>query len=800
MSKRRPGRPRKRRTYKKPPTRRIREKEDSNLFSTMNPETKKAVFVLVLLILSFLTFLALFNFSGSLGIWMLKAMKWLLGWLYFLLPFVLAILGFLFLNPKKYVLKLRHYLGLVFLFLSSTALLNLIVGFEDIFAKLNLGQGGGYLGIVLFWPFFKLAGFWGTLVLLLGLFIISILLTFDLSIRDLNIPAKIRENISFQRKKIDDEDNDASFDYVSEEDEDLEEGTIEDEDEEIKDEDGGAFVSADKIESKEHRKKIYRDIQIPLELLNDNGSEPTSYNIESSKEKIKKTLAHFGIQVEMTEVNVGPTVTQFTLRPGEGVRLQKIVSLQNNLSLALAARSVRIEAPIPGRSLVGIEVPNKVVSIVRLKEIISSEKFQSPNGHLKFALGKDVAGNVKVADLAKMPHLLIAGATGTGKSVCINTLIISLLYKLNPNELKLILIDPKRVELFPYNGIPHLLTPVITKVDKAINALRWAVNEMEERYDLLQKVNKVNIYLYNKLIRKPENKMPNIVIIIDELAYLTSINKAEIESVIIRLAQMGRATGIHLVLAMQRPSVDIVTGTIKANITSRIAFFVASQVDSRTMIDTSGAEKLLGNGDMLFICDTYPKPRRLQGALLTPEEKDAVIKYLKQQAEPDYLEEITEEQDKGIPGFSGSSSNRDELFNQAKQAILSSGQASSTYLMRALSVGYARGAKILDQLEAAGIIGPHNGPKPREILVQADDEEILESPIVDSENLEKQAQLEEVADEILEKNEVLREEKLADDEEVEKDSNFVRKEETKEDKTNLAPEGISDDEDEFEIE
>ncbi len=819
MSKRRPGRPRKRRIYKRPPTRRIREKEDPNLFSTINPETKKAVFVLVLLVLSFLSFLALFNFSGSLGIWMLKVMKWVLGWLYFLLPFVLAVLGFLFLNPGKYVLKLRHYLGLVVLFLSSTALLNLIIGFENIFAKIKLGQGGGYLGIILFWPFFKLAGFWGTLVLLLGLFIISILLTFNLSIRDLNLPAKIRENISFQRRKIDEEDDDnASFDYASEE-EDEEEGIIEEEeeDEEIKDDDGGAFVSADRIKSKEHRKKVYQDIQIPFSLLEENGSKPKSFDIEGGKEKIKRTLANFGINVEMQEVNVGPTVTQFTLKPDEGVRLSKIVSLQNNLSMSLSAHPLRIEAPIPGKPLVGIEVPNKIKSKVKLKEILSTEAFQYSQGHLKFALGKNVAGQVKIADLAKMPHLLIAGATGSGKSVCINALIISLLYKLNPNELKLILADPKKVELSPYNGIPHLLTPVITKADKTINALKWAVAEMDKRYDLISKLNKRDIYSYNKAVRKTENKMSSIVIIIDELAYLMTTNSAEVETAIIRLAQMSRAVGIHLVLATQRPSVNVITGLIKANITSRIAFAVASQIDSRTILDASGAEKLLGEGDMLFISSNLNKPRRLQGAFVSEAERERIIEYLKQQAEPDYLEEVTEEQNKGIPGFSGSVGEADSLLAEAKRVILKYEQASATFLQRRLSVGYARAAKILDQLEAAGVVGPHNGPKPREILIQEEDEEILESPLIDTEEAAKQEdlnQLEEAADEILEKNEVLEEEELRDEGEAKEDNNFTphhfqnakgagfiqADEPKKENKTNFAPEGISDDEDEFEIE
>lgn len=788
MAKRRRGRPIKT-TYTRAPIRRrvgrhrkrrsiIQKQRDNNLFSTLSPETKKGIFVFTLLIIGFLSFLALFDLSGALGRYIVKGMKLVFGWLYFLVPFIFVILGFLLLNPRKYVIKTRHYVGLLLFLLTTTGLLNLIVGFNEIIEKIKLGQGGGYFGMVFYYPFYKLAGFWGTSVLLLGLFVVSVLLTFELSIPDLNIFNKLRESIRLKKRRIDDQ---AEFDkLIEEEDEYINEDDIYEED--SFEEDESSFTedledkgkeSAEDVKdkgSKVRHRKIYKNIQIPLDLLDDNHSKPTSYDIENNKERIKKTLYNFGMEVEMGKVSVGPTFTQFTLKPSEGIRLSKIVSLQNNLSLSLAAHPIRIEAPIPGRSLVGIEVPNRIVSIVHLKEILSSDKFQRPGGHLKFALGKDVAGNNKVVDLAKMPHLLIAGATGSGKTVCINSLIISLLYKLNPNQLKLILIDPKQVELSPYNGIPHLLTPVITKVDKTVNALKWAIVEMERRYDLLHSANTgdiYDIYSYNNYISDPNDKMSNIIIIIDELADLMVVNPIDVETSIIRLAQKARAVGIHLVLATQRPSVNVVTGLIKTNITSRIAFTVASQIDSRTIIDIAGAEKLLGNGDMLYISAEISKPRRFQGIFVSGQEKKRIINFLKKQAEPDYLEEVTETPSRSIPGFISSHDN-DSLLVEARAIVTKYDKASATLLQRILRVGYARAARILDQLEDMGIVGPANGPKPRDVLIREEDE-ILGYPAVDQAELEEvddngiNEELEQTADEILEKDEYIKDEPEAED-------------------------------------
>ena len=784
MAKKRRGRPRKKATSKgvlRSRSRRTMSGKDDNLFSSISLETKKGIFVFVLLIIGFLSFLALFDLSGAMGRFMVRAMEWIFGWLHFLIPFIFIILGFLLLNSRKYIIRTRHYIGLALFLLSSTGLMNLIIGFSEIFEKIKLGQGGGYFGLVLYWPFFKLAGFWGALVLLLGTLIVSILLTFELSVHDLNILNKLREAISLKRDRID-EDEYIDQDDVYEEEE-FEEVIEEDEQKAIDDDIAENISETNKLtkgfQKKEHKKKVYKKIIIPINLLDNNGSKPVSCDIENNKARIKKTLSHFGIEVEMREVNVGPTVTQFTFKPNEGIKLSRIMALQNDLALSLAARSVRIEAPIPGRALVGVEVPNKVVSIVRLKEVITDKKFrESGPGSLKFAAGKDVSGRNIFVDLAKLPHLLIAGTTGSGKSVSINALIISLLYRLNPNELKFIFVDPKRVELSPYNGIPHLLTPVITKVDKTINALKWLVDEMDSRYDLLAKTNKRDINSYNAAVRKIENKMYNIVLIIDELATFMVHSRNEIEIPIIRLAQMSRAVGIHLVLATQRPSVNVITGLIKANINSRIAFNVPSQIDSRTMIDMGGAEKLLGKGDMLFTTAELSKPKRLQGVFISEEERDRIIGFLKEQAEPDYLEEVTEAPNQGIPGFMGMNGKVDSLLAQAREVVIQSDKASATLLQRRLSVGYARAAKILDQLEEAGVVGPANGPKAREVLTR-EGEEVLDPPLIEVDADGLNEELEEAADEILENNSVIEEsdniEKIDEDDAValEKDDEVI---------------------------
>lgn len=454
--------------------------------------------------------------------------------------------------------------------------------------------------------------------------------------------------------------------------------------------------------------------------------------LRSKAEQIKQKLANFGIDVTMQDVNIGPSVMQYTLKPAEGVKLSKIVNLKHDLALALSAKSIRIEAPIPGRDVVGIEMPNDKRISVRMKELLMSDTFAKVKSNLRLALGRDVAGHPLIADLAKMPHLLVAGQTGSGKSVGINSFLLSLIYQNSPNDLRLILVDPKRVELVPYNGIPHLLTPVINDTEKTVSALKWAVAEMTRRYIELSKVHVRNIVEYND---KPEtDKMPYIVIVIDELADLMMVSGKEVEGAICRLAQMARAVGIHLIIATQRPSVDVITGLIKANIPTRISFRVAQGVDSKTILDAVGAEDLLGQGDMLFVPPGQSDPVRVQGAFLSTEEVRRVTNAIKLDLgdeAPEYNDEITDKaktdsiqipgvQPASAGGNTGADSTDDQLVVAAARVLVETGKASTSLLQRRLSLGFARAARIMDLMEERGFVGPSQGAKAREIYVTAE--------------------------------------------------------------------------------
>ncbi|HRV76105.1 MAG TPA: DNA translocase FtsK [Candidatus Saccharimonadales bacterium] len=415
-------------------------------------------------------------------------------------------------------------------------------------------------------------------------------------------------------------------------------------------------------------------------------------------------------------------MTQYTLKPAAGVKLNKITSLDTNLALNLSASSIRLEAPIPGKGAVGVEVPNKKSAMVTMRSILESKEWKSANDPLAFAVGKDIAGHAVIGDLGGMPHLLVAGQTGSGKSVMINTLISSLLFRHGPSEVKLILVDPKQVELAPYNGIPHLLTPVIVEPEKTLSALKWAVNEMERRYSLLAENGHRNIKGYNG-DKKIEESMPYIVIVIDELADLMMVAARDVEGLIVRIAQKARAVGIHLVLATQRPSVDVITGLIKANIPARIAFTVASQIDSRTIIDQAGAEKLLGKGDMLITTAQNPKPRRVQAAWIDDPEVVKVINQIKTQRPPEYNDEVVAQpvqlNGKGGVVFDGGGGgdSDDDMYNDAVAAVMAAGKASASLLQRRLRVGYARAARLMEEMEEQGVIGPADGSRPRDVLV-----------------------------------------------------------------------------------
>ncbi|HXF43855.1 MAG TPA: DNA translocase FtsK, partial [Candidatus Paceibacterota bacterium] len=483
--------------------------------------------------------------------------------------------------------------------------------------------------------------------------------------------------------------------------------------------------SGDKLASKTFARpaKIKNYVPPPTNLLSSTLEKPTIGDLRANANIVKRTLDGFGIPVEMGEINVGPTVTRYTLKPAEGVKLSRLTALHQDLALALAAHPVRIEAPIPGKSLVGIEVPNKSAAVVRLGSLIIHPDFQKASP-LTFVLGRNVSGEPIFADIAKMPHMLIAGATGSGKSILIHSLIISLLYKNSPDMLKLIMIDPKRVELSVYDGIPHLLSPVITDNKKSLGVLRWAVSEMDRRYELLLQAGARDIKSYNQ----GREKLPYLLIVIDELADLMASFGREVEGSIIRLAQMSRATGIHLVVSTQRPSVEVITGLIKANITSRVALQVASQVDSRTILDNAGAEKLLGSGDLLFVSAELSKPRRIQGAFVTEDEVKKVVSFIRDNNKVEVEEEVPSfDSENGGNGLTGSpevtldldeygNGSDDDLYEEAVQLVRSAKKASASLLQRRLRVGYARAARLLDIMEERGVVGPGEGAKPREVF------------------------------------------------------------------------------------
>ena len=479
-----------------------------------------------------------------------------------------------------------------------------------------------------------------------------------------------------------------------------------------------------------------------LELLEKNESGADAGDTRQNAQIIHDTLSEFNIEAAMGDINVGPKVTQYTLRPPSGVKLTRITALETNIALNLAAQSLRIEAPIPGQKAVGIEVPNRKAAEVRLRSTLSSKQWAAARDPLSFGIGKDISGQVVVGELGKMPHLLIAGQTGSGKSVMINTLLCSLLYRNSPSDMKLILVDPKQVEMAPYADIPHLLTPVINEPEKTISALKWAVNEMERRYKLLAGEKIRSIKEYNKRLQSRAKKiaiadengnvqehedgsMPYIVIVIDEMSDLMMMAKKDVETLIVRLAQKSRAVGIHLVLATQRPSVNVITGLIKANVPARIAFTVASQVDSITILDQSGAEKLLGQGDMLFYVTSMSKPKRIQGAWVTDDEVNKITDHLRMQMAPQYNDEVVA-QPVQLDGKGGVvmdlSEGGDDKFKDAVRVVVERRKASTSMLQTRLGIGYQRAARIIEEMEERGIIGPQNGSKPRDVLISSPEE------------------------------------------------------------------------------
>lgn len=703
--------------------------------------------------------------AGAIGNFMSSGISYLFGRSGYFLACILVATGVLIIFGKDSALKKRVSIAGCFLTIVISMLFSIIDGHlvEKAFSAMvfeldhSASKGGGIIGAFMGSLSVNMFSMTGTVILMILLVLISGVLVTPKSIyeylstggKKLKIERSVPKERSSKSRKSYDNKMDAKNDFEQQA-EDVKQIKILDyaeirpvpKQENVKVDEGLKSTheasSKDKNEISDKKKKI--DIgkeEKEIEKLIDKAEESFEYefpsieyldkNIKDNNQRnkkevmasarlLEKTLGDFGVKAKVSEVSVGPTVTRYELQPEPGVKVSKIVNLSNDLALSLATSDVRIEAPIPGKAAIGIEVPNKSSDVVHIREIIESNTFKKHSSKISFALGKKLSGSVVVADISKMPHLLIAGATGAGKSVCINSIIISILYKATPDEVKLILIDPKMVELNNYNGIPHLLIPVVTDPKHAAGALNWGIKEMTERYKAFKDAGVRDIIRYNEVAReKKEKPMPRIVIIIDELADLMMVSPREVENAICRLAQLARAAGIHLVLATQRPSVDVITGLIKANIPSRISFSVSSMMDSRTILDMGGAEKLLGRGDMLYYPVGEPKPIRLQGTFISDKEVEKVVDYVKRDSEPQYREEVIEEIKEVKNPIDEDF--EDEMLPKAIELAVENGSISTSQLQRKLRLGYSRAGRIIDEMEERGIISGPDGSKPRKVLI-----------------------------------------------------------------------------------
>jgi len=737
---------------------RISEKMRKSSRFILPEGAKRWILGTVMLLIAIIIVLSFFNLAGTVGGLLMKTSSFLIGRAIFVMPLVFVIGGLIFFRTE--------YEN--FFWPAILAILIVTLGISGTLGCLNPeAKQGGWIGFIISWPLTSTFGFLVAQIIFLAIIIIGGFIFWHLlpriSPKEISGEPEEKESLvartikrvrlapKFKVKEIPP--------FPSQKEEQVE----------------PKVLTPELRIKKVPQKPLISEYQPPpINLLEPERGLPTSGDTRTNSAIIKKTLQNFSIEVAMSEINIGPTVTQYTLKPAEGVKLSKITTLSNDLSLALASHPIRIEAPIPGRSLVGIEVPNKVRAFVKLKNLIENPIFQRSISNLTFALGKDVAGNPLFADLSKMPHLLVAGATGTGKTIFLNSLILSLLYQSptnvnpfggGPETLRFILIDPKRVEFTAYNDLPHLLCPVIYDATKTVNALRWLTGEMERRFEVLAEKKARDVISYNAKYFQvlgsevtngsfnsgisdsksqiPESNienlelMPYIIVIIDELADLMAAKGREVEAGIVRLAQMARAVGIHLVVATQRPSVEVITGLIKANITSRITFQVASQVDSRTVLDMAGAEKLLGLGDMLYVSAEIVKPKRIQGVYVSDKEVKKITKYIKSKAKvslgPKDLE-IREEIENGlavdlerslkVPESKLGSFSREEdpLYEEAKRVVIRARKASASLLQRRLRIGYARAARLIDTLEERGVVGPGEGAKPRKVYIPSEEE------------------------------------------------------------------------------
>lgn len=687
------------------------------------------------------------NAVGIVGAYLAGAILFILGISGYLLPLITFVWGINKFSGKSTQGIYTKLIGIAVFFISGASILSIF--FSDV--AHNSMHKGGLLG---YWISIHAIGYFGRTgsyvilftLLVLSLFLITEFLLLPLLVSMINIamqPFKKIRDLRFNLKTFSTERPSISESKIvrTEKHEARESSLEKSVVMEAKKETRHLFPG--KMEKKRNLapkdippikpKRIIGDYKLPpLDLLNSPpplAERHIENDIDNNLRILEETLRDFGIEVKVTQADRGPVITRYELQPAAGVKVQKIVALSDDIALALKAHSVRIVAPIPGKSRVGVEVPNSTTTTVYLKEILESKEFQSSESKLTIVLGKDTAGVPIVTDLADMPHILIAGTTGSGKTVCVNSIITSILFNATPDEVKLIMVDPKMVEMACFDGLPHLLCPVVTDPKKVSSTLKWVLKEMEDRYKLFARLGVRNIDIYNEKLEKDKeidinaevrkedlSPLPYIVIIIDELADLMMISSQDVENAITRLAQLSRAVGIHIILATQRPSVDVITGVIKANFPARISFQVASKVDSRTVLDANGADKLLGKGDMLFLRPGTSKPIRAQGNLVTDEEIERVIEFIKSQKEPVYIEEIIND-NAGILG--DRTPEEDELYEEAKRIIIETGQASISMLQRRLRIGYSRAARLIDMMEANGVVGRYRGSKSREILVKA---------------------------------------------------------------------------------
>lgn len=707
----------------------------------LTPELRHELFGITMVTGGVLALVSLVGLNvGPLGVFIAKLLKYTFGIGAVVIPLVLFIVGLKYIVAKSSITYSVKFWGLLLLYFMVLAIYHHIKvpsGYEIM--PDSLVSGGGFAGGAILFSLRKLLGVHGSIIVLSALLLCSILMTttWSLSKTLLQAKSKAEESFTSAREAIaasaetifsESEESKRQPVFYDQQLDDRPEFVMPPRTREESNTSSNVYTAAkESVQAqpfevaKDSTGDINTDYGLPpvsiLKKPNRPRSTKVSKEVVENARILEQTLDSFGVSAKVINTCQGPTVTRYELEPAPGVKVSKIVNLADDLALKLASSGVRIEAPIPGKAAIGIEVPNKELSGVALREVIEADDFMRASSTLTVALGKDIAGQTVVADLAKMPHLLVAGATGSGKSVCINTLITSVLFKARPDEVKLVLIDPKMVELSNYNGIPHLLTPVVTDAKKAASALNWAVQEMERRYEVFATAGVRDITRYNEV--HSEGRLPLILIIIDELADLMMVAPVDVEDAICRLAQKARAAGLHLVLATQRPSVDVITGTIKANVPSRISFAVSSQVDSRTILDMAGAEKLLGKGDMLFYPVGASKPLRVQGAFIGDSEVEDLVTYIKEQAAPEYTEGITTAET-GQANKEESPHFEDELLEEAVRMVLETGQASVSMLQRKFRIGYTRAARLIDTMEEMKIVGPNIGSKAREIIMTSE--------------------------------------------------------------------------------